>query len=162
MTATGPIMLVRYRPGVAGETARVVHVVPLPTNAQAGTVGALCGAALMVDDMETVTPGQGMPCTVCVLTHVTGTGPAEEPGSPADGPGEGAGGACDQQWGWSVITNRDQVRLSLDRDVSALAIPIALCTEVTRILTQRRCAPPVLAHPYTPDHHILLTGSDMA
>jgi hypothetical protein len=42
--------------------------------------------------------------------------------------------------------------------VSALAIPIPLCTEVAGILAQRRSAPAVLAHPYTPDHHILLTG----
>jgi hypothetical protein len=57
-----------------------------------------------------------------------------------------------------VIVHRDQVRLSLHRDVSALAIPIPLGTKVTQILTQRRCTPPVLAHPYTPEHHILLTG----
>lgn len=162
VAAARTIMLVRYRPGVAGETARVVHLVPLPTDEQAGVVGALCGAALMVHDMETVTPGVGMPCTLCVVTHVTGTALAEEPpaGSPAEGPGTGlaVGGACYQQWGWPVILHRDQVRLSLSRDVSALAIPIPLGIEVTQILTQRRCAPPVLAHPYTPDHHILLTG----
>jgi hypothetical protein len=84
VAAARPIMLVRYRPGVAGETARVVHLVPLPTDEQAGVVGALCGAALMVHDMETVTPGVGMPCTLCVVTHVTdthvtGTALAEEP-----------------------------------------------------------------------------------
>jgi hypothetical protein len=103
-----------------------------------------------------------MPCTLCVVTHVTGTALAEEPpaGSPAEGPGTGlaVGGACYQQWGWPVILHRDQVRLSLSRDVSALAIPIPLGTELIQILHQRRCAPPVLAHPYTPDHHILLTS----
>jgi hypothetical protein len=57
-----------------------------------------------------------------------------------------------------VTLHRDQVRLSLHGDVSALIIPVPLGTEVTRILTQRRCAPPVLAHPYAPEHHILLTG----
>jgi hypothetical protein len=57
-----------------------------------------------------------------------------------------------------VILHRGQVRLSLHRDVSARAIPIPLATEVTEILTRRRCAPPVLAHPYAPDHHIMLTG----
>ena len=30
-----PVMLVRYRPGVSGETARIVHVVPLPTDGRA-------------------------------------------------------------------------------------------------------------------------------
>lgn len=97
-----PVVLVRYRPGLVGETARTVHVVPLPTDSQAGAVGALCGAALMLGDLETVTPGEGMPCTVCVVTHVTGTAVAGESpaGSPdgVDAAGFAAGGACYQQW----------------------------------------------------------------
>ncbi len=154
-----PVVLVRYRPGVTGETARTVHMVPLPTDSQAGVVGALCGAALMLGDIETVTPGEGMPCTVCIVTHVTGAALAGEPpaGSP-DAAGLAAGGACYQQWDWPVIVHRDQVRLSLSGEVSALAIPVALGTEVTQILTQRQCAPAVLAHPYAPEHRILLTG----
>ena len=44
--------------------------------------------------------------------------------------------------------NRDQVLLSLYREVSALATPIVLGTEVTEILARCRCAPAVLAHPY--------------
>lgn len=153
------MVLVRYRPGVVGETARTVHVVPLPTDGQVGAVGALCGAALMVHDIETVTPGQGMPCTVCVVTQALGTSPAGEPGAgDADGAGLAADGACYQQWSWPVALHRDQVRLSLHHDVSALAIPVPLGTEVTEILARRRCAPPVLAHPYAPDHRIVLTG----
>ena len=89
VAAARPVVLVRYRTGVVGETARTVPVGPLPTDQQAGAVGALCGAALMVHVRETVTPGQGMPCTVCVLTHVTDTALAEEPpaGSLVEGPG---------------------------------------------------------------------------
>ncbi len=157
-----PVVLVRYRPGVTGETARTVHVVPLPTDRQAGAVGALCGAALMLGDIEVVGPGEGMPCTVCVVTHVTGTALAGEPpaGSPdgVDATGLAAGGACYQEWDWPVILHRDQVRLSLSLEVSALAIPVALGIEVTQILTQRRCAPAVLTHPYAPEHRIVLTG----
>ena len=78
-------------------------------------------------------------------------------GSP-DSAGLAAGGVAYQEWGWPVILHRDQVPLSLHRDVSALMIPVPLGTEVTEILTQRRCAPAVLAHPYTPEHHIVLTG----
>lgn len=155
-----PVVLVRYRPGVVGETARTVHVVPLPTDEQVGAVGALCGAT-MLGDIETVTPGEGMPCTLCVINHVAGTTPAGEP-STGDvggvGAGLAAGGACYRGWGWPVALHRDQVRLSLRRDVSAVAIPIRLCTEVTEILARRRCVPAVLAHPYTPDHSIMLTG----
>lgn len=156
------VALVRYRPGVVGETARVVHVVPLSTDAYAGAVGTVCGAGLPLEDIETVTPGQGMPCIVCVITHATRTPPNGEP--PMDGPDNAAtaglaiGGVCYQQWDWPVTVHRDQVRLSLDRDVSALAIPIPLCTEVTNVLAARHCSPAVLAHPYTPDHHILITG----
>lgn len=98
VVAARPMVLVRYRPGLVGETARTVHVVPLPPDERAGAVGALCGAALMPHDIETVTPGEGMPCTVCVLTHATSTTPTGVP--PTEGPdtagaaGLAAGGAC--------------------------------------------------------------------
>jgi hypothetical protein len=128
----------------------------LPTDEQAGAVGALCGAALMVHDIEIVTLGEGMPCTMCVVTQALGTLPPGEPD--ADAAGLAAGGVAYQGWGWPVTLHRDQVRLSLHHDVSARAIPVPLGTEVTEILTRRRCAPPVLAHPYAPDHRIVLTG----
>jgi hypothetical protein len=156
VVAARPVVLVRYRPGVTGETARTVHVVPLCTDGQAGVVGALCGAVLLLEDIETVSPGQGMPCTLCVVTQALGTVRAGGPGSA--GAGLAVGGVAYREWGWPVVLHRDQVRLGLHGEVSALAIPVPLCTAVTEILVQRRCAPPVLAHPYTPDHHILLTG----
>ncbi|MGH3998577.1 MAG: hypothetical protein ACRDTJ_14075, partial [Pseudonocardiaceae bacterium] len=56
-----PMTLVRYRPGVVGETARTVHLVPLPVGSPAGAVTALCGTLLRREDVEPVTPGQGMP-----------------------------------------------------------------------------------------------------
>ncbi len=163
VAAIRPVVLVRYRPGVVGETTRTVHVVPLPTDGQAGAVGALCGAALILDDIETVIPGEGMPCTLCLVTRATSTAPTGDPppGNPADDAdtaGLATGGITYQTWGWPVTLHRDQVRLSLHRDVSALAIPVPLCTEVTEILARRGCTPPMLAHPYTPEHHILLTG----
>ncbi|HEX8933545.1 MAG TPA: hypothetical protein VF788_05015, partial [Pseudonocardiaceae bacterium] len=37
-------------------------------------------------------------------------------------------------------------------------IPIPLSVEVTQVLTARHCAPAVLAHPYAPEHHMVLTG----
>jgi hypothetical protein len=156
------VVLVRYRPGVVGETARTVHMVPLPTDGQAGAVGTLCGAVLLRNDLETVTPGQGMPCTVCVVnhtvTHATPIGGSPVGGAGCARAGLAVGGACYQQWEWPVTLLRDQVRLSLHREVSALAIPILLCTEVTEVLLRRRCAPPVLAHPYLPEHRIVLAG----
>ncbi|MGH3888553.1 MAG: hypothetical protein ACRDSZ_18670 [Pseudonocardiaceae bacterium] len=158
VTAARPVVLVRSRPSVTGENARTVHVVSLPTH-RAGAVSTLCGAVLMLADIETVTPGDSMPCTVCVINHVAATAPTgEPPAGSADAAGLTAGEIAYQEWGWPVTRHRDQVRLSLHRDVSALVIPIPLSTEIREILTQRRCAPPVLAHPYTPDHHIMLFG----
>lgn len=60
--------------------------------------------------------------------------------------------------GWPVTLRRDQVWLSLDRDVVAWIIPTDLATEVPAILTARRCPVPVLTHPDEPQHHVLLVG----
>lgn len=51
---------VRYRPGVVGETRRVVHAAE-PTGSTAQT---LCGTELSVADVEIVEYG-GMPCMPC-------------------------------------------------------------------------------------------------
>ncbi|MGH3849195.1 MAG: hypothetical protein ACRDRT_05755, partial [Pseudonocardiaceae bacterium] len=66
-----PIVLLRYRPGLAPESARVVHLVPLPPEGT-GAVSALCGALLRPQEYETLTPGQGMPCSGCVISHTHG------------------------------------------------------------------------------------------
>ncbi|MGH3815672.1 MAG: hypothetical protein ACRDUV_25000 [Pseudonocardiaceae bacterium] len=162
VTVARPVVLVRFRPGVAGETARTVHVVPLPAEGRAGAVSALCGAVLMLEDIEIVRPGEGMPCTACVVHRMKGTTPTGQPpaGGPesADAVGRGAGGVAYQEWDWPVTLHRDQVRLSLDGEVSALAIPVPLAIEATRILGARGCSAPVLAHPYAPEHRIVLTG----
>jgi hypothetical protein len=115
--AIQPMMLVRYRPGVAGQTAHAVH-------------------------------------------QVSATAPVVEPpvGSSDSEGTRLINGAVYQAWGWPVIQHRDQIRLSLDCDVSAIAIPIQFSAEVTQILTERHCAPAVLAHPYAPEHHLILTG----
>lgn len=46
----------------------------------------------------------------------------------------------------------------MDGEASAIAIPIPLCFEVTRILIARHCAPAVLACPSAAEHHMVLTG----
>lgn len=158
--ADQPVMLVRYRPDVTGQTARLVHLVPMPDADVAGTVDTLCGALLDLEEIETLSSGLGMPCMVCVLHQVCSTAPVVEPpvGTP-DSQGTGLIHGVDYQaWGWPVTQHRDQIRLSLDGDVSAIAIPILLSTELTQILIERHCAPAVLAHPYTPEHHLILTG----
>ncbi len=41
MAGARTVVLLRYRPGVAGETARTVHLVPLPSEGQTGATGIL-------------------------------------------------------------------------------------------------------------------------
>jgi hypothetical protein len=155
------VVLVRYRPGVTGQTARTVHVIPLPTDKQVGAVSAWCGVLLRLHDIETVTLGEGMPCTVCVVNHITGTTPVVEPDASNPDSADATspiGGATYQAWGWPVTCYRHQVRLSLTNDTVALVIPALLAAEVTAILVARRCPPPVLVHPEAPEHRIVLAG----
>jgi hypothetical protein len=158
VTDTRPVTLVRYRPGVAGETARTVHLVPLPIGDPAGTVTALCETLLRREDVEPVTPGQGMPCMVCIFNHVAGGPPPPQAttGCTRVDTDPLAATAGYRAWGWPVILHRDQIRLNLDGDTGALIIPVPLAAEVTAILATRRCPVPVLAHPYAPEHRILL------
>jgi hypothetical protein len=119
-------------------------------------VVALCGDLLCPEEIEMVGPGMGLPCTACLASRAIAIG-----SSAADCEGrdaEIAGGPLYSGWGWPVTQHRDLIALSLDCDASALAIPIPLSVEVTRVLTARHCAPAVLAHPYAPEHHMVLTG----
>jgi hypothetical protein len=156
------VLLVRYRPGIVGETSRTVHVVTLPTDKPTRVVGARCGAVLRPADLEVVAPGEGMPCTMCVLHCVTDATPAEMPrrNGPdrADTAGPAPSGLTYQQWGWPVTLHRDQIRLHLNHAVSAWMIHAPRCAEVIPVLTERRCAPLVIAHPYAGEHQIVLTG----
>lgn len=163
VTQAGPMVLVRYRPGVIGNTARIVHAVALPTVVQTATViTALCDTVLRAGDLETVALGEGMPCIACVLQCVAEAAVTETP--PQNGPqwtdpqGSALEGITYQQWGWPVTQHRNQVRLHLDHTASAVMLPTPLGARLIPVLIQRRCAPPVLAHPYLPDHRIVLTG----
>lgn len=42
---TRPVVLVRYLPGVSGETTRTVHLMPLPIGSHEAAARALCGAS---------------------------------------------------------------------------------------------------------------------
>ncbi|MGH4021462.1 MAG: hypothetical protein ACRDT0_19975 [Pseudonocardiaceae bacterium] len=159
------VVLARYRPGLDGEAAQTVHVVPHPGPVDSGAVSALCGALLACEQLEIVTPGDGMPCTVCLLI-----GSSSTPQPPVALPGEslpevtgvpsepGAAAGCYRAWGWPVTTRRDQVLLALDHDAVALLIPIDLATQVQPLLATRQCPAPVLAHPDAPQHRVFLAG----
>ena len=64
------------------------YLVPIPDGRVAGTVGTLCGAFFGLEEIETLSSGQGMPCLMCVLHQISATAPVVEPpmGSP-DGEG---------------------------------------------------------------------------
>lgn len=158
--ADEPVILVRYRSGVAHRTACTVHLVPRSDWWEAGAVGTLCGALLSLDEIETVAPGEGVPCTACVVTQASATTAAGEPlaSDPERGRAGPVGPAIYHAWGWPVTEHRDQIRLRLRHDASAIAIPVPLAVEVTQILTARYCAPAVLVHPDAPEHGIVLTG----
>ncbi len=79
---------------------------------------ALCGALLPVDQIETVTPADGMPCTLCVLLRCSSTPrlPAVGPAAASQSAGQGGqpvvAGGCYLSWGWPVMLRGDQVLLT--------------------------------------------------
>lgn len=156
-----PLMLLRYRSGITGQAGRTVHLVPLPPGGQAGAAGvALCGALLCPDQVETVTPGHGVPCSMCMVSHLSASPqptPATAPlaHTTASETSSLAAAVCYKAWGWPVTLRGDQVWLNLEPDKVALIIPMLLAAQVTEILRQRRCLPLVLAHPDTPEYWVL-------
>jgi hypothetical protein len=158
-----PLLLVRYRPGVAGETARTVHLVALPSSASEpdAVLTAFCGALLRPEQIETLNPGQGMPCTLCVVHRVVGSPSPDLPppaGQISPGMAPGTAAATYQGWGWPVTLRANQVHLTLGRQAVALLVPVALAAETAALLAAQRCPPAVLAYPDTPDYRVLLAG----
>lgn len=167
VTDVRPLVLLRHRCGITGHTARTVHLAPMPLDG-ADAITALCGALLHSDQVERVSAGQGMPCTQCLLRHLSTTGkpsPTDDsPTTPQPMPRDRADttplGAATlyRAWGWPVTLRGDHVRLNLSDDVVSLIIPVPLAVQVTAILRQRRCPPAVLAHPCASGHQVLLAG----
>lgn len=155
MVADQPVRLVWHRSGLIGQTARTVHLVPIQPDCRPGVVTALCGTLLCHDEIEPVEPAQGVPCQVCLMKKVGTATPTEVSSDDAAGFPRGA---PYQAWDWPVTQHRDLVQLRLDGDASAIAIPVPLSAAVTQVLTDRHCAPAVLAHPCAPEHHMVLAG----
>ena len=74
-----PVVLVRCRPDTAGQVTRTVHVVSHTGPMTCGAVTPRCGALLAVEQIEIVNPGEGMPCTLCILLR-SSTPPPVLPG----------------------------------------------------------------------------------
>ena len=164
-------MLVRPRPGLAGQAARTVHLVPHGICVASGAaVSAVCGALLVGERIETVVPGEGMPCTMCLLLRCRTPklpASADPPPLPNNAIGEGipttgatptvAAGVY-RAWDWPVSLRGDRVLLLLSGQAGAAIIPTGLAIEVVTILAARGCQVPVLAHPHAPEHRAVLSG----
>ncbi|MCA1695768.1 MAG: hypothetical protein LC749_14140 [Actinobacteria bacterium] len=127
---------------------------------------ALCGVLLCVGQVEAVTLGEGVPCSLCLVSQVSAgpppPGDLPAPAPPADITSSDtrplAAAVGYRVWGWPVTSRGDQVWLRLEPDAVALVVPVLLAERVTAILTQRRCPPLVLVHPDAPEHRVLLAG----
>lgn len=149
-----PVMLARYRSGVTGQAARIVHLVPLPIGGGQRAANALCGQAVRPGEFEPVRPGSGAPCWLCLVNRQTG-GPPRSPVAERTNPGPRADYRA---WEWPVTWRGDQAWLSLGRDAVALVVPVSMANEIAAILATRRCPPPMLAHPEIPGHRVLFAG----
>ncbi|HEV7976514.1 hypothetical protein [Amycolatopsis sp.] len=64
----GALALVRLRRGVVGESRRVIHLIPVPTEgALPGHLTALCGEEVYPGQAEMLDRLCGMPCQTCLL-----------------------------------------------------------------------------------------------
>lgn len=150
--ADQPLLLVRQRAGVLGQSDRTVHLLPLPPDGATGVMAALCGGLLRLEEIEAADSGDDLRCQVCTENQAIAAGVG------VDSSAAVASEFPYRAWNWPVIEQDDLVQLRLDGDVSAIAIPIPLSARVTQVLIDRFCLPAVLAHPYAPDHHLVLTG----
>lgn len=163
-TAARRVALVRYRSDASWAADHDVHLLPLVARVTSGTndASAICGAPLRLSDVETVVPGAGVWCTICVLTQLTGSrGPSRSTPAGIDGRAqcrEAAAGYRALGWPTAVQPGRVSLNLDLEIDAVALVIPAALGADVVDILVRRRCTPAVLSHPALPDHRIVLAG----
>jgi hypothetical protein len=69
---TARIYLARPLPGLVGETRRVVHLFPVPTDdVMPSRLVALCGAGFGPGELEMLDRPSGMPCVSCLRNSPT-------------------------------------------------------------------------------------------
>jgi hypothetical protein len=86
-TPSGPMLLVRFRRGVVGESRRTVHLVPTPPGGLSPNgidefpheLSALCGQTFAPGQAELLSSMGGAPCLTCVITS---PGPEDTPSQP--------------------------------------------------------------------------------
>lgn len=128
-------------------------------------MSALCGALLVGEQIETVAPGEGMPCTMCLLLRSRSA--PQPPPAPAVAPATGGpwmaraplvAAVGYRAWGWPVSVRGDRVVLELDRQMVARVIPNVLSEQVRAVLTAHRWPAPVLAYPSLRGSWVVLAG----
>ena len=63
-----PVLLVRKRAGVVGETQRTCHLVPMPDDDPTPlALTAYCGELIHRGEAELLTEPSGMPCVGCLF-----------------------------------------------------------------------------------------------
>ncbi|MET9627586.1 hypothetical protein ABZX92_08990 [Lentzea sp. NPDC006480] len=63
-----PVLLVRKRAGVVGETQRTCHLVPMPDDDRTPlALTAYCGELIHRGEAELLTQPSGMPCVACLF-----------------------------------------------------------------------------------------------
>lgn len=81
-TEDRPILLVRLRRGVVGETKRIVHVVPIPDpDVMPEELTAYCGARFTPGAIELLSEPTGIPCVSCLALAPVPSAPALPPKS---------------------------------------------------------------------------------
>lgn len=161
LAASRPVVLLRQLPQHPDDGKGSVHLAALPEGARRAVLTALCGTLLHPDHVEQVPPGEGVPCPLCTVSHL-GTLPAEAfataAATPDPDPRPAAAASTYREWGWPVWQRGEQVWLALGTDAVALMVPSTLAAGAAAILAERRCPPAMLAHPYAPQHQVLLAG----
>lgn len=77
-----PIILVRLKPGLTGETKRVVHLVRVPDSGNVPEeLTAYCGERFEPGTIEFLPAPTGMPCVRCLITAPVPRSPALPPQS---------------------------------------------------------------------------------
>lgn len=141
---TRTVALVRALRG-CGEAARMVHVVALSDDTgPPELLSALCGTALVGDEVEMVKPGVGVPCTGCLLYRDATALPPS------------ASISTYREWAWPVRSSADEVLLDLGDKCIAVALPAGLARAVTAILAGRDRRAPVLVNPGAPYERTLV------
>ncbi|MGH3777374.1 MAG: hypothetical protein ACRDRR_16880 [Pseudonocardiaceae bacterium] len=145
------VLAARYRPGVGAQASHPVHLLPLPVRAADSAVGALCGALLSPRQLETVEPGQGTPCSMCVRQQAATIQPPTTAATRLDSTAYCA-------LGWPVHVQGDHVVLPLGNCATAQIVPVDLAEAMTPILIALDRPAPVLLHPDAPGCGVIIAG----